>query len=56
MRHDVIIIIRQVVVTGIIAVHETILAAVGVGVLVEIRTRKRGNNGIVRVTIDVVTW
>jgi len=31
------------------------IVAVGVGVLVEIRTRKRGNNGIVRATIDVVT-
>lgn len=54
MRHDVIVIIRQVVMTEITAVIATHGTTVEVGVPVEIQSRKRGDDNIVRAPTDVV--
>ena len=55
MKHDVIVIIRQVVMTETTAVIATHGTTVEVGVPVEIQSRKRGDDNIVRASTDVAT-
>jgi hypothetical protein len=58
MRHDVIVVIRQVVmteITAVIATHNKMIVEVVVEVPVAIQSRKRGDDDIMRETVDVVT-